>query len=304
LSGALVSGPATVLIGANGQLGSDIVRAWPAGRLIALTRAELNVTDRAQVFDALGAHRPDLVINTTAFHNVDLCESEPDRAFAVNASGAMNVADACSSVGAELMFISTDYVYSGTADRAYTEADQPSPVNVYGVSKAAGEQLVRTRLARHYIVRTSGLYGVAGASGKGGNFVERMLQLAAEGRELRVVHDQVLSPTYTDDLAQKLLEIAQAGRYGTYHVTNSEACSWYEFAHAIFELAEVEAKLSPTTTAEFGAKAHRPAYSVLANTALPRVGLSLLRPWRQALADYLSVKGHIRSTEQVSGGIT
>jgi dTDP-4-dehydrorhamnose reductase len=291
-----------VLIGANGQLGSDLVRAWPAERLVTLTHDQLDVTVRDRVFSALAEHRPDLVINTAAFHNVDVCEDEPARAFAANAIGAMNVAHACHEIGATLMFISTDYVFSGTAGRAYTEEDAPDPVNVYGVSKAAGEQLIRSRLPRHQIIRTSGLYGVSGASGKGGNFVERMLQLAGEGRQLRVVDDQTLSPTFTSDLADKLTEIAASQRYGTFHVTASGSASWYEFARTIFELTHTKADISPTTSEAFGAKARRPAYSVLANRALTRIGLAPMRPWKDALVDYLCQKGHLPPASKGKGG--
>ena len=158
----------TLLIGANGQLGSDIVASWPADGLVALTHANIEVTDRASVAAAIGAHRPDLVINTSAFHNVDVCETEPERAFLVNAIAPMYVADACAEHGAAILHLSTDYVFSGTAGRAYTERDLPDAINVYGNAKAAGEQLIRTRHARHYIVRTSGLYGVAGFERQGG----------------------------------------------------------------------------------------------------------------------------------------
>jgi dTDP-4-dehydrorhamnose reductase len=295
--------PRTVLIGAGGQLGSDIVRTWPADSLVPLAHAAIDVTNREQVRSVIAEQRPELVINTAAFHNVDVCEDEPEKAFAVNAIGAMNVADACHEAGAALMHISTDYVFSGITGRAYSEDDAPDAINVYGVSKAAGEQLVRSRLPAHYIIRTSGLYGVAGASGKGGNFVERMLQLAGEeGRQLRVVDDQTLSPTFTADLAEKLADVAASRQYGTLHVTSSDSCSWYEFARTIFERAGVQADLSPTTTAAFGAKAPRPAYSVLANGALPRIGLSLMRPWQDALQDYLRRKGHAAPAAEVQGG--
>lgn len=287
----------TLLIGANGQLGSDIAAAWPAADLVALTHTDIEVTDPDSVRAALDEHRPDLVINTSAFHNVDVCESEPERAFLVNAIAPMYVADASAAHGAAILQISTDYVFSGTAGRPYTERDLPDAINVYGNAKAAGEQLIRTRHARHYIVRTSGLYGVAGSSGKGGNFVERMLQLARDGQPIRVVSDQTLSPTFTADLAGALLELARSGRYGTYHVTNSGSTSWHDFARAIFTLAGIDADLSPTTTASFGAQAVRPEYSVLANEALAAAGIAPLRPWREALPDYLARKGRLASKE-------
>lgn len=269
------------------------MRAWPANETIGLTREDIDVTDREHVFEALGRHKPELVVNTAAFHNVDVCETEPERAFQVNAFGALNVADACSEMNAALMFVSTDYVFAGDLGRPYTEVDSPAPIMVYGVSKVAGEQLIRSRLDQHYIVRTSGLYGEAGSGGKGGNFVQRMLELGRSGADLRVVDDQVLSPTFTADLAQKLLELAQTGRYGTYHVTNSGSCSWYQFTAKIFSLAGVGASLSPTTTAEFGAKAPRPAYTVLENAGLAKVGLAPLRGWPEALADYLQRKAEL-----------
>jgi dTDP-4-dehydrorhamnose reductase len=284
------------IIGSTGQLGSDIMRAWPAGDTIGLPHEQLDVTNRDQVFAVLAETKPDLVVNTADFHNVDLCESEPDEAFRVNATGAMNVADACNEFGAAVMFISTDYVFAGDLGRAYQETDAVSPISVYGTSKAAGEQLVRSRNARHYIVRTSGLYGVAGASGKGGNFVTRMLELARSGRDLRVVDDQVLSPTFTQDLADQLLGLARSGHPGTYHVTNSDSCSWYAFAREIFRLTETVAALAPTTAAEFGAQAQRPPYSVLRNEACHTLGLPALRSWREALQDFLGQKHELASS--------
>jgi dTDP-4-dehydrorhamnose reductase len=282
-----------LLIGANGQLGSDIMRTWPPGVVIPFTHADIEVTDRSSVSDVIASQRPDVVINTAAFHNVDVSEDEPERAFAVNAIAPMHVADACREQGSTLVHISTDYVFSGRAGRAYTEDDLPDAINVYGNSKAAGEQLVRTRLPQHFIIRTSGLYGVAGSSGKGGNFVERMLQLAREGRAINVVNDQSLSPTFTADLAPALYDLVTRAPFGTYHVTNSGSCSWYELARTIFEMTGCGAKLSPTTTEAFGARAVRPPYSVLENQNLARAGIASLRPWRDALHDYLGRKGHL-----------
>ena len=281
------------LIGPNGQLGTDIVASWRDVDLVGITHAQLEVTDRDAVMKAVADLKPDLVLNTSAFHNVDLCESEIERAFAVNAAGPANLADACRENGATLMHISTDYVFGGDAREPYRETDATNGRTVYGISKSAGEQIIRSRIDAHYIVRSSGLYGVAGASGKGGNFVERMLQLARDGKDLKVVDDQVLSPTFTADLAAKLREVAASGRYGTYHVTNSDSCSWYEFARTIFEKTNTSVNLAPTTTAAFASPAKRPAYSVLANDALAAAGIATLRPWREALTDYLGRKGYL-----------
>jgi len=293
----------TVLIGAGGQLGSDIARVWPGDSLVKLTHADIEVTDADQAASVLAAQAPEFVINTSAFHNVDLCEIEPARAFAVNAIGALNLANACRDLGATLVHLSTDYVFSGDARRPYSESDIPDSRNVYGISKAAGEQIVRSRLERHCILRTSGLYGVAGSSGKGGNFVERMLQLQRAGNDINVVDDQRLSPTSTADLAGRVLELVELGAIGTYHVTNSGSCSWFEFARAIFELAGVDARLNPTTTAAFAAKAQRPTFSALANTRIAELGLAPLRLWREALGEYLVAKGHVGARGAVTGGI-
>jgi dTDP-4-dehydrorhamnose reductase len=271
-----------LVTGAHGQLGSAIATAWASDEVLALSHAELDITDRAAVEVALGERRPELVVNTAAFTQVDACETEVERAFSVNAFGPLHLADACRTHGAALMHISTDYVFDGNATSPYPEDAQVSPISVYGSSKATGEQLIRAALPSHYIVRTAGLYG-----GEGTNFVERMLQLASEGRTIRVVDDQVTSPTFTRDLARALRGIASSARFGTYHATNAGACSWFMFAHAIFEIAGIDAKLEPTTTAEYGAAARRPAYSVLANDALAAAGVEPLRGWREALEEYL-----------------
>lgn len=277
-----------LLIGAGGQLGSDLVKALAHEDLIALTHGDIEVCDPESVRAAMQSHAPQVVINTAAFHRVDDCEREPARAFAVNALGARNVALACKEQGCALLHLSTDYVFDGHKGSAYDESDAPRPINAYGISKLAGEFFIRYLLDRYYIVRTSGLYGVAGSSGKGGNFVELMLRLAREGKEIKVVKDQTLSPTYTVDLAQALAQLIRTERYGLYHITNSGECSWYQFAAKVFELTGVPAQLKPTTTAAFGAVARRPTYSVLAHKALLAAGLAEMRPWPAALAAYLA----------------
>lgn len=288
------------LIGSNGQLGSDISRLWHSSelarrgdQLISLVHADIEVTDEAQVRSVLSGIQPSLVINTAAFHRVDDCESEPLRALEVNALGVKYLAEACRELGAVLMHVSTDYVFNGESTRPYTEADAALPVSAYGISKAAGEQFLRYLLPEdHILIRSSGLYGVAGASGKGGNFVETMLRFARDGRAIRVVDDQVSAPTYTLDLARVMLEISARGGRGTFHVTNAGECSWYNFAREIFALVNATPDLAPTTSADYGAAALRPAYSVLANTRLQELGIEQPRPWQEALVDYLQLKGH------------
>ena len=283
------------VIGANGQLGTDLVKALQNRGVVPLTRTELDVRDLERVRQALSTLKPDVVINTSAFTRVDDCEDQPELAFRVNALGVRNVAQVCAELGCVLVHISTDYVFGGEKRTPYTEDDLPNPLNVYGVSKLAGEHFVRSLCEKHFIVRTSGLYGVAGSSGKGGNFVETMIRLAREGRPIRVVNDQVLTPTYTRDLAQKIAELLPTGAYGLYHITNSGECSWYEFAAQIFMLLQVQPDFGPTTTEAYGAKAKRPAYSVLSNEKLTRLGLRPLRPWPEALEAYLEEKGHLVS---------
>jgi dTDP-4-dehydrorhamnose reductase len=283
-----------LVIGANGQLGGDLVEALrqraPADQVIPLTHADLEVTDALQVRRVLERYQPQVVVNTAAYHKVDEVEHNPERAFAVNAIAPLNLARLCSSMDIALLFLSTDYVFGGEENRItpYTENDCPAPLNVYGVSKLAGEKSIQAVWHKHWIVRTSGLYGVRGASGKGGNFVELMLRLAGEGKDIRVVNDQRLSPTSTRELARGVVTLIEQAPYGLYHLTCAGDCTWYEFALKIFELEALQAKLQPTTSAEFKTAARRPAYSVLANQALQKAGLPALKDWQAALAEYLA----------------
>lgn len=235
--------------------------------------------------------RPDTVVNTTAYNNVDLAETEVEAAFAVNCHAARNLARVCHELGSRLVHISTDYVFGGSGQRRPYREDAPvGPVNVYGASKAAGEFFVRSIAERHLIVRTCGLYGIGGASGKGGNFVETMLRVGGERGTVSVVTDQVLTPTYTRDLAESLRELIRAGATGTFHVTNSGSCSWFQFAEAIFSLSNTPVEVVPVTSDVIVRAARRPGYSVLDNYRLRREGFSPLRPWRQALAAYIQAR--------------
>ena len=264
--------------------------------MTGLTHAQLDVCDTARARELIGGLRPDVLINTTAFHKVDICEDEPAMSFAVNASAAYELARLAGDLGSTLIHFSSDYVFDGRARSPYGEEALPGPINVYGVSKLAGEYLIRRFCARHYVIRTTGLYGVAGASGKGGNFVETMLRLGKGGNPVRVVADQVVTPTATADLAAAVAALIERDGhvpYGLYHVTSGGQCSWYEFARAIFERCGMEVDLTPITTAESGAKATRPAFSVLDHQRWIRAGLQELRPWHEALDDYLRAKQHI-----------
>ena len=283
-----------VLIGANGQLGSELAKIFFDHDLVPLTHTDLDIADAKGIEKVLGQHSPDLILNTAAYHRVDECEEFPARAYEVNALAVRHLAQWAKAHQAVLLHVSTDYVFDGCLRRPYTEADPPAPLSAYAVSKLAGEYFIRAILDRHVIVRTCGLYGIAGSSGKGGNFVETMLRLATEGKEIRVVDDQVLTPTSAKELARKVRRLVETGAYGLYHITNNGACSWYEFAAAIFELSGLTPRLEPTTSAAFGARANRPAYSVLDNAKLRSLGMDDLRDWRDALAEYLDGRSRVR----------
>lgn len=284
----------TLLIGANGQLGSELRQAFSDHELASLSHADFELTDPAQVRRALTTHRPDLILNTAAFHKVDECEEKPEQTFAVNAIAVRDLAVAARDIGAALVHFSTDYVFDGRLRRPYREGDSPGPLSVYATSKLAGEYFVRTILERHFVIRTCGLYGLAGSSGKGGNFIETMLRLAREGREIRVVGDQILTPTSAKELAGKVRQLVETGAYGCYHITNNGECSWFQFANAIFELSGMRPPLIETTSAAHGARAVRPPYSVLENANLQRLGLDDLRPWHEALKAYLEERHAVK----------
>jgi dTDP-4-dehydrorhamnose reductase len=284
------------VIGAAGQLGNDLCKALATADLIPLTHSDIEIAEMKSVRGSLGKHRPGVVINTAAFHRVDDCETDPDKAFRVNAIGARNVAVVAQELGAKLVHVSTDYIFGGEAESRtapYTEFDTPVPPNLYGRSKLAGEDFVRHLCCKHFVVRVSGLFGVAGSSGKGGNFVETMLRLARERNELRVVDDQVFSPTYTGDLARKIVQLMTTEYYGIFHITNRGTCSWYEFAREILRLARIKTPVVPITSDQYPQKARRPRYSVLDNYHLRLLGMDDMRPWQAALREYFVAKGYI-----------
>jgi len=284
-----------LITGANGQLGTDLCRVLPNTEVIPLTHADVEITDMNSVRTAFIKHRPDIVINTVAFVRVDDCETEKDKAFSVNALGARNVAVVCQEIRAKLVHISTDYVFGGESEprtAPYSEFDSPVPPNIYGKSKLAGENFVRHLCANHFIVRSSGLFGVAGASGKGGNFVETMLRLAKERDDLRVVNDQIFSPTYTKDLAKKIARLISTENYGIFHITNRGTCSWHEFTKEILRLAGLQTPVIAITSDQYPQKAKRPSFSVLDNYHLRLLGMDDMKPWQEALVDYMNEKGH------------
>lgn len=286
-----------LITGANGQLGTDLCQSLKHVEVIPLTHTDIEIADMSSVTDAFNEYRPDAVINTAAYVRVDDCEDAPDTAFRVNTIGARNVAVAAQQRRAKLMHISTDYVFGGeneSRSTPYTEFDTPVPSNLYGKSKLAGENLVRHLCAQHFIIRTSGLFGAAGASGKPGNFVQTMLGLARERDELRVVADQVFSPTYTKDLAKKIAQLITTEYYGIFHITNKGSCSWYEFATEILKLAGLRTPVIPVASDQYPKKARRPRFSVLDNYHLRLLGMDDMRPWQDALRDHMREKGQAK----------
>ncbi len=285
-----------LIIGAGGQLGTDLCRALDGFDVIGLTHNDIEICDLNSIKDMVNKHKPEAIINTAAYVRVDDSELNQDKAFQVNALGARNLAVASEQLGAKLVHISTDYVFGGQTkpgSTPFSEFDLPMPMNVYGKSKLAGEHFIQHLSRRYFIIRTSGLFGSSGAGGKGGNFVETVLKLAQEQNELRVVSDQVFSPTYTRDLAQKIAELLPTEYYGLFHITNSGSCSWYELAKHALDLTGLKTPLIPVTSREHPQKARRPLYSVLDNYHPRLLGMDDMRPWQEALKDYMIAKGHI-----------
>ena len=289
-----------LLIGAAGQLGSELSKVFAD---TALYRADLDGADIQ--FDITWDRdidrcireeiRPDLVVNAAAEHHVPKCEERPHAAFAVNATAVQHTARACRDIGARMIHVSTDYVFGHGGHRPYVETDTPAPLSIYAASKLAGEHLLAAELRDYAIVRSSGLYGTAPCRAKGGrNFVELMLHLATTRPEVRVVTDEVLTPTYAVALAHQIRRIADDWEPGLYHATCNGECSWYDFAKAVFEETDTRVNLQPATSAEFPSPVQRPSYSVLANKHLCDRGMDEMPEWREALRTYLKERKAVR----------
>ena len=285
------------VIGADGQLGSDIVDAFRAENfaVVPLTIDRLDISDNGRVQRVLAEAEADVIVNTAAMHQVEKCEADPLKAFAVNALGARNIALAAQAGSSRLVHISTDYVFAGDKTEPYLETDSPKPLNAYANSKLAGEFFVRTVAEKHYVIRVSGLYGKNPCMEKGGlNFVDLMLKLARERTEVRVVDDEVLTPTSTREVARQILKMLMGNAEdGLYHATAEGSCSWFEFAREIFSLSGSAVTLNKARPGEFPAKVPRPLYSVLENANLKRQNLNGMAHWTDALREYLREKHQI-----------
>ncbi len=278
------------IIGVSGRLGQALLRAFDGHEVIGWRRADFDIRDHARTGDAILTASPEILINTAAFHNTDACEDDPAQAFAVNAIAVRNIAQACHKCRALLVHISTDYVFDGRKLEPYEEGDRPNPLNVYGVSKLAGEHFVTAICEQYYIPRVASLFG-AGESVTKRSFVDMVLGKAARSESLNVVDDIVMSPTYAEDAARAIRALVEVrGASGVYHVTNAGACTWYAFAVEILRAAGLTADVRPTTIEAFAPKAARPRYSALASRALIAAGVEPQRPWEEALHVYLKTR--------------
>lgn len=275
-----------LVTGANGQLGQDVVSEFKISgcEVYAYGRDELDITSLEQCLHQVGKVQPEVIIHCAAYTAVDQAESEEDQAYLVNAVGTRNLVVAAEKISAKFCYISTDYVFDGEASVPYKEYDNTNPVGVYGKSKRAGELLVQSLSSRYFIVRTSWVFGI-----HGNNFVKTMIRLGQERQQqkLMVVHDQMGSPTFTEDLAYFLLELTRTEKYGVYHASNGSTCTWFEFAKAIFDAKGMNVNLVPCTTQDFPRPAPRPKFSVMDNLGIRINGFEPLRHWNDALTDFI-----------------
>ena len=274
-----------LIAGSNGMLGHDLQEVLKnKHELILTTSKTLDITDKNHTIDFILNNKPDIVINSAAYTNVDGCEENQDLAYSVNGQGPKNLAIACSELDIPLVHISTDYVFNGKNNRPWVEDDEIGPISVYGKSKLQGEINIQENLDKFFIIRTAWLYGI-----NGGNFPKTMLELAKTHPEITVVTDEVGCPTYTLDLAKAIAELIESDYYGIYHITNSGSCSWFDFAEYIFEIANLDIKVIPVTASEFARPAPRPSYSVLENKKWLENGFKPLRNYKEAIKDYIKL---------------
>ena len=276
-----------LLVGALGQLGTDLRKILTEHDVIPVDKEEIDVCDAGQVDAMVNQLQPEVLLNCTAFNRVDEAEDVPEEAFRVNTFAVRNLAMAARRHDAKLVHFSSDYVFDGPGRRPYVETDPPCPRSMYGISKLAGEAMVQAIWPKHFLIRTCGLYGYTGSRDKGTNFVESMFRMAERGGPVRVVNDQFCTPTSTMDLARAVVRLLDTESYGLYHLTSAGACTWYEFACAVFAEAGLHPDVQPVTSDQFPVKARRPDYSVLDNWRFREAGFEDMRPWREALADYV-----------------
>ena len=284
------------VLGSNGQLGSDIIGALKSSnhQVIALNRNALDLKDLQQIPIVLSSFLPfDILINCTAMTNTGLCEKDRDESFKVNSQPLLPISKFCLFHDVKLFHISTDYVFDGLKGQPYDEKDTTNPLNVYGLSKLSGEHIIQSQLEKYFIFRTSSLYGIKGASGKGGNFVETMLKKASKKEKIKVINDQFMSPTHTLDLAHCLTSFISQNitDYGVYHFTNDGVCSWFEFTQEIFKLMNLDTKVSPVSFKDFPSVLQRPQNSSLNNQKTKQYFPT--KHWKKGLKEYLNLRGYL-----------
>jgi dTDP-4-dehydrorhamnose reductase len=276
------------IIGANGQLGSDLTEILNAkDQVVPLTHDDIEISDIDRVKSVLADIHPDVVINTAAYHNVPQCEKDPIRAFEVNGLGPLNLSKLSNDLDYMLVHYSTDYVFDGTKHSPYHEEDRENPLNVYAVTKLAGEYFVRNYSEKHFVIRLSGIYGKVPCRAKGGNFITTMMRAAKEKPVVKVVSDEILTPTSTEDIAGNTSSLIRTQAYGLYHMSSEGECSWYEFAGAIFDLLNFKTPLEPCSVKDFPASVRRPHYSVMENRKLKKLGLNQMKHWKDSLKVFL-----------------
>jgi len=284
------------VVGSSGQLGHDLVevlRATDRYEVVALDHRRIECTDLNSVRAALLPLRARVIINCAAFVRVDDCEAQASEAFAVNALGALHIARAAAESGAKCVYISTDYVFDGSKDSPYIESDVTAPINVYGASKLAGEQLVRQAAPHGLIVRVASLFGKTGARGKGGNFLETILAKARDGEPLKVVDDIVVSPTYARDASRAIAQLIAADAQGIIHAVNSGTCTWYEFAETAVKLCQFSVPIEAVSSLQFATPARRAKNSALVSARLLSEFRIAMPHWRDAVRAYLIEKGRL-----------
>jgi len=278
------------IIGADGQLGSDLVRVFSESHdVIPLTIQDMHVEDFEQVRTVLHKIKPDVILNTAAYHKVPDCETHQDLAWQVNCRGALNVAKAAEELQAINVYYSTDYVFDGLKNSPYIETDAPNPQSVYAATKLMGEYFTRNYSTKHFVIRVSGIYGKIPSLIKGDNFITAILkQVEAGKKEIRVVDDEILTPTPTLEIAMNTLPLIQTGAHGVYHMTSEGQCSWFEFTQVIFETLNIRTPLVRCSVMDFPSVVKRPQYSVLENANLKQIGMNRMSHWREGLIRFLN----------------
>ena len=277
------------VFGSGGQLGTELTAEFTKRgfQVSGFASADIDITDAAQVEQCLVRVDPAVVVNASAYNQVDVAEKEPQAAYLVNGLAVRNLALVCRQIDARLVHFSTDYVFDGLAGRAYTEQDVPRPLGAYAVSKLAGELYARAYLDNALVIRTSGVYGPAGLATARGNFVEMMLRLAAKGQPIRVVEDHVASPTYAPALASRTADLIERGAQGLFHIAGGTPISWFDWAVKIFAAAGLNPPLKPTNEREFRTAARRPKYSALSNAKMETLGIAPMPTLDEAIGLYM-----------------